>query len=459
MRLRELNRDRSSDTRRTRLGVTVFVCLFTLAIGTTRARADEPASVTATTAAATPAPSKEGVRPVAPVAPAPPDTSAFERALAEKDDSESGWHWIEARYLFGFFAQQGHGLQSQSGEAYNTQAPITAAGSEKAFIVEPLALLKVRQSKHVTHEIYLPIDVVSAASPDALDVTTSASRTNVSIGFDATTTYSPSPIVDYAFKYGFRTEEPLRSFNAGPSLTLHLLEDNTIFNVSAYIIEDGFDPIQPSGFDAGFASRGTFNGNVSYTQVLSPTTLFDASFGGTEQWGVLQTTYNSVIDYHAPGSATAVSRRADLFPESRARAALFARIAQFIPSTSTTIKASYRFYFDETAVQAHTGEVQIYQYIVPWFFVHLLGRLHTQTAISFWVPYIREPFSDDQPRTSDSDLAALWSHEVGFNLVLDRTKAPRSFRATDSFDLGYLHYQRSDGLTDDYVSFGYAKKY
>jgi Protein of unknown function (DUF3570) len=401
------------------------------------------------------------IRPEASHAPKAPDATSIEQAFAAKDDPEEGWRWLEMRYRLAFFYQQGHGLQSQSGEDFNTQAPVTAAGSERAFIVEPLTMLKVRQSKHVTHEVYLPVDIVTAASPDALDVIATASQTNEAFAADFTSTYSPNKMSDFAFRYGVHIEEPLRSFDAGPSFTLHFFEDNTVLNLSAFIVSDGFDPLSPKGHDFGYASRSTFTGNVSLTQVLSPTTVLDASVALTEQWGTLAQSWNSVIAYQSPteGDGTPARRIAEQFPDSRNRNAFSVKLSQFIPATSTTIKGSYRFYFDENNVFAHTGEIEIYQYIVPWLYVRLDGRLHTQTAIDFWTPFVVDPVKGNEPRTSDSDLEALQAREVGAKIVLLRDHAPRSFRASDSFDLGYLHYWRSNDLSDDYVSFGYEKRF
>jgi hypothetical protein len=401
------------------------------------------------------------IRPIVESPPAAAVTRGLEASFAEKDEPEEGWHWLEMRYRLAFFYQDGHGLQSQAGEEQNTKAPITARGSERAYIVEPLTMLKVRQSKHVTHEVYLPVDIVTAASPDALDVVATASQTNEAFAADFTSTYSPNALSDFAFRYGVHIEEPLRSFDAGPSLTFHLFEDNTVLNFSAYVVADGFDPLSPTGHDDGFTARSTFNGNVSLTQVLSPTTVLDASVGLTEQWGTLAQSWNSVIAYRAPDATKGkpIRRISERFPDSRNRNAFSVRLSQFVPATRTTVKGSYRFYFDENHVVAHTGEIELYQYLVPWLYLRLHGRLHTQSAIDFWVPYLVDPFKSDTPRTSDSDLEALSARELGAKLVLLRDRAPGALRASDSFDIGYFRYWRSNDLTDDYVSFGYEKRF
>ena len=128
--------------------------------------------------------------------------------------------------------------------------------------------------------------------------------------------------------------------------------------------------------------------NLSYLQVLSPTTLFDASAGTTEQWGVLQTTWNSVIAYREPteDDPTTTFRTAELFPKSRNRNAFFARLSQHVPASKSTAKLSYRFYVDENAVFAHSLEAQLFQCLGPWVHLRGHGRLHSQTAPDFCFP-------------------------------------------------------------------------
>ncbi len=390
---------------------------------------------------------------------APPTDLA--RRFEERDDEDDGWSWIGARFLLGFFYQQGHGLQSQSGETWNTRAPVTSAGSEEAFIVEPMAQLSVRQSKHLTHQIFIPVDIVAAASPDATDLVATASAVNEAVTIDVTSTYSPSDKSDISLRYGFHLEEPFRSVFSGPTFTFHLFEDNTVLSASALVVADGFDPVTPNGVDHSFVARTTLSMNLGLTQLLSPTTVLDASLGATTQWGVLQQTWNSVVLYRVQGQpGEPVRRVAELFPVSRGRLAASARVSQHIPASSTTVKGSYRFYIDENLAIAHSAEVELYQWMGPWFYARLHGRLHTQIAPDFWAPSFQDPRpKENDKRTSDSDLQTFNAREIGLRLVLQRDRAPVGFRASDSFSLGYLHYDRSNGLTDDFVNFGYEKRF
>jgi len=389
---------------------------------------------------------------------APPPLPSQENATADLDalreDDGGGFRVERVDFATAFFYQSGHGLQSQAG-------PIDGRGSERAWIIEPMALMRLRQSDEVVHDIVFTADIVSAASPDSLDAVAHASEYNESFTGEVTTTIQTSKEFSFGARYGAHAEEPLRSVTAGPILTFHLFDDNTVFTASATVIADGFDDLRIDGHDRGFLSRTTFSGNFAWSQILSATTLFSLSLGVTEQWGTLQQTWNSVIQYRAPNTdAPSVIRTGEKFPVTRNRNALEAHLAQHIPATHTTVKGRYRFYFDENDVMAHTTEVEVDQYIVPWLFLTARYRFHVQPANDFWVPYIvGPPKTAEEPRTSDSDLEAFTARELGFKLNLVREKAPAAFRDADSFTLGFTHYFRSNDLTVDMVIAGYGRSF
>ncbi len=388
----------------------------------------------------------------------------LEASIEAQEKKDDGWAIEDVHFRVAGFYQNGRGLQSQAGKTTFThvyqKAPVGSRGIEEAWILEPLVLINLRQTKRLHHEIYLPVDIVSAASPDGVDLVARASRVNEAFAVDVNSTYKASDVVDMSFRWGFHAEEPLRSFDAGPAFTFHLAENNTVITLSAVIVADGFDPLAITGKDLGYTSRSTFSGNLSIAQILSPTTLFDGSIGTTEQWGTLQTTWNSVVVHREPGEpGDPVYRTAEVFPNSRNRDAIFGRISQHIPQTHSTVKASYRFYWDENHSRAHTGELMLYQYIVPWLYVRAHGRIHQQTQPIFWTEFLQAPVKATKWRTSDSDLETLVAREAGLRLVLLRDKAPSSVRGSDSFDIGFLHYHRTNRLHAEYVSLGYTKSF
>ncbi|HTJ81164.1 MAG TPA: DUF3570 domain-containing protein, partial [Polyangiaceae bacterium] len=392
-----------------------------------------------------------------PVAPATETAAATQSSAGDlaslRDDDSPGFRVERFEFATAFFYQEGHGLQSQAG-------PVDGRGSERAWIIEPMATMRLRQSDSVVHDVLFAVDIVSAASPDALDAVAHASEYNESFTGEVTTTIQTSKEFSFGARYGAHAEEPLRSVTAGPILTFHLFDDNTVLSASATVVADGFDDLRVDGHDRGFLSRTTFSGNFAWSQILSPTTLFSLSLGLTEQWGTLAQTWNSVISYRAPGKdGPSIQRLGEKFPVTRNRNALEAHLAQHIPATHTTVKGRYRFYFDENSVFAHTTEIEVDQYIVPWLVLTGRYRFHVQPAIDFWVPYVIGNPASPTPRTSDSDLEDFVAREIGAKLTFMRDQAPAALRDTDSFTLGYSHYFRTNDLAVDMVIAGYGRSF
>lgn len=426
----------SSGGQRSASAASALACALAAAVVAADARADEPL-----------APRRKR-------APSVQVDEELDAKFTERDEKLDSWAFEELRVFFGVYVQDGQGYQSQA------EPMVDGKGSEEAWIIEPMASFRFRTNDRLDHTITFPVDVVSAASPDATDLTSSASRVNQSLALDISSTYKLTPWFDFGFHWGPHFEEPYRSFYAGPSFRLHLFEDNTIFGLNGTVTADAFDPIQPDGRDLGQRARVSLTGNASYSQVLSPTTVLDLSVAMTTQSGTLETTYNSILahDVDAIGFDDA-QRVGEVFPTNRFRGAALARVSQHVPATHSTVKAMYRYYHDENDVTAHTGELEISQYIVPWLYLRAHGRLYTQTPIAFWSAELPAIPAATTKRTADSDLSGFVSREAGLHVVLVRDRAPKSFRGPDSFDLGYVRYQRSNGLHVDFASFGYARTF
>src|ERR1700733_977399 len=94
------------------------------------------------------------------------------------------------------FDQFGHGTQAQGGPT--VQSP----GSERETVFEPQAELVFTQGSRLTHRVWIPVDVVTNASPDAIDVMSSASRHVEGGSIDWTTTYQASRTIDLSMRNG-----------------------------------------------------------------------------------------------------------------------------------------------------------------------------------------------------------------------------------------------------------------
>jgi hypothetical protein len=343
----------------------------------------------------------------------------------------------EFRLRMTSYYQDGHGYQSKAGT-------LGGPGSERALIVQPIMLVGIRQTSRIHHEVVVPIDIVSAASVNALDVVSHASAVNEAIGIELTSRFDLTDDDQLTSNLTWHEEEPFGSGSFGLGYSHAMADDNAVLGISGQATFDRFDYLQPNGDRHGRRNRTAVNGNLSFLQLLSPTTVFDASYGLTFQQGTLETTYNSVP------VAGGTSRTNELFPHSRTRQAVQARIAQHLPDSHTTLRAAYRYYTDTFQLSAHTAEFELHQYLLPKLIARGSFRYYTQTGVDFFSSAF--PLAESLarvPRTADSDLAAFHAQEYGLKLLW-------LVRGQSSLDISYSHYVRDNDLSANIFSFGYG---
>ncbi len=298
--------------------------------------------------------------------------------------------------------QFGHGFQAQGGPT-----PMSP-GSERLTVFEPQGEIVMTQGDRFTHRLWVPVDVVTNASPDALDVVSSASRHVEAGSIDWTTTYRATKTLDLTMRNGLHLENPFRSWVSGMGLHHAFADEATVVSASALAVYDWFDQFTIHGHRTGHTDRTGTTGSLGVTQVLTPTTVASLSYGLTVQEGTLGNTWNSV-------PLSTGGRGPELLPDERMRHALVARAAQWLPWNGA-LRLYYRFYADDWGIVAHSIEGQLMQRLTPEVYVGGLYRFHTQTGPRFFTTLA--PL-DATYRVADSDLAPLDSQTVGGRIVMD----------------------------------------
>lgn len=357
---------------------------------------------------------------------------------------DDGWKLEDLALRGVYFDQDGHGYQSQAG-------PPGGPGSEATWIVEPWAQVTVRQSKTIRHELTIPVDIVSAASPDALDAVSSASRRNEAVAGDLRTTFTTSDTDSITTRVAFHWEEPLSSGTVGVGWRRSLADDNAAVAVNGSVTIDGFDIDDQNGDYREKGARSTTSVNLSVSQILSPTTVVDATYGGTWQHGTLAQTWNAV-------PVEGMDPAGEVLPRNRLRHAIAGRIAQHIPATRSTVKAWYRYYRDDFGLSAHTVELTGYQYLVPWLYLRAAYRFHHQTGVDFYTEEMATMPSGGTARTADSDLAPFDAHELDVGLAIVGDRAPKVLKRI-GLVLDYTHYHRTNDLTIDVFALGVSRSF
>jgi hypothetical protein len=337
------------------------------------------------------------------------------------------------------FDQTGHGYQSQAG-------PVLGPGNERATILEPQLEIVATQGDRLTHRLWVPVDVVSAASPDAIDnapaaadVVSSASRTNVAGTIDWASTYKGDTTSDVTLIGGLHLEEPFRSWHAGLGASRAFGDSDTVLSATVLEVFDWFDRFDITGHRHGRADRSSTTASVGATQVLTPTTIVNLNYGVTLQRGELGNTWNSV-------PLASLERGPEFVPEERWRHALVIRASQFLPWNGA-LRLHYRFYTDDWGLVAHAVEGELMQRLSPLLYIGALYRFYTQTGVSFFTTLAA---SNLPWRTADSDLAPLDSHTIGGKVVIEMPVGT-SLRAVH-FELGYQRYFRTNDLQMNVVT-------
>jgi hypothetical protein len=232
---------------------------------------------------------------------------------------------------------------------------------------------------------------------------------------------------------GLHLEEPFRSWHAGVSGSRAFADGATVVAATLLQVFDWFDHFDIHGFRGGRTARSNSTGSVALTQILTPTTIVNVSYGLTVQRGTLGNTWNVV-----PLASGTLGP--ELLPSLRVRNAVVGRASQFLPWNGA-LRLYYRAYIDDWGITAHSAEVTLTQRILPFFYLAALYRFHHQSGARFFTTLapLEQPL-----RTADSDLDSLDSQTVGGKLVFDVPL--RSEIRVLHFDIGYERYVRTNDL-------------
>jgi hypothetical protein len=368
-----------------------------------------------------------------------PQAGAEDPATSGLSDTEilgkpAPYFRIEALNLrYTHFDQRGYGYQSRAG-------PVGGPGSEQMTIEQPQLELIAKQGDKITHRIWVPVDIVSAASPDAIDAVSTASRVNEAGTLDWTIAYKATPHTTVGLRTGVHGEENYRSWNFGFSIAHSFAEDNATLEIGVNQLADWFDKYKLNGGHNWHTARSASNANVGLTQLLSPTTIAHVDYGVTLQRGQLSNGWN-IVPLDTGGIAL------EVLPRSRVRQAFSGRIAQALPWNGA-LHGSYRFYVDGWGIRAHTSEVELYQRISSFSYLRLNYRFHEQTAADFFTTRAPPNF---ELATADSDLASFVAQTIGIKGAFD---LPVSFANKLHLDLAVERYFRTNDLRVNVYSCG-----
>ena len=353
---------------------------------------------------------------------------------------------VNLRYTH--FDQSGTGYQSRAGPL-GTGVPFKVKpgrpGSEWETVEQPQAEIIAKQGDRITHRLWVPVDIVTAASPDAIDAVSTASRTQrgrrPSTGRCSTRRARETSL---SVRNGLHNEENWRSWNTGFGFS-------ALVRRGQHRARGGREP------DHGLVRqvhalrrprrphlaqhdqrerRGSRSSSPRPPSPTSTTASRSSAASSRNGWNIVPLTNG---DRRARGDA---ARPASATPSS-------ARVAQWLPWNGAA-HAFYRFYVDDWGIRAHTVELELYQRLSRLSYVRLNYRFHRQTGVDFFTTRAAPDFT---LATADSDLAALDAHTVGVKVALD---VPVRFARSLHVDVAVERYFRSNDLRVSVYSCGFG---
>jgi len=269
---------------------------------------------------------------------------------------------------------------------------------EKATRVEqPMLDGRFDAGEHGSVDAHLLIDAISSASTASSADAEPFDETRVEVGTGYTHTLGTYQLGGSA---RYSTEPDYKSVYGTIRGQAELFERNLTLGVT---LGRGHDDINALTMPVG--ELESYLASASVAQILSPDTIASLTYDLTYLSGYQENPYRRVVQAASP-IPTQVGENV---PDQRTRHALAATVRRFYEPTSTTLVASYRYYFDDWGVRAQTPEVRVIQDAGDTMQVSLRYRYHHQRAAEF--------YQDSYPMdavllTDDQKLSTFDAHTI-----------------------------------------------
>ncbi len=367
-------------------------------------------------------------------------------------------------------------ISSYYQQSGNHSAVEGGVGTQKLTDVAPTIVLNLPLDSVARFTANIGFDYYASASTDRIDqVLSSPSASDVRYHLDlgyARTLKDKRTILGIGG--GASKEYDYQSFNLAGSWTHGSRDGNRELSVAGQVYLDQVTLILPvelrtgstgtgnQAHGSGTDNRQSYNLSLAYAQVVSKRLQLAVSTELVSQQGLLSTPFHRVYFYDSspargtPG--TLGTAKTERLPRLRNKYPVGLRLTYYATDL-VQLRGFYRFYNDNFGIQAHTIELEAPVKVSPFFTLYPFYRYHTQTASTYFAPYLTHSITDDY-YTSDYDLSAFTAQKLGLGFRyaplygLSRFKTPFGGRVAKfkSLDLRYGHYWQTTGLTANIVS-------
>jgi hypothetical protein len=224
-----------------------------------------------------------------------------------------------------------------------------------------------------------------------------------------------------------------------------------------YFTITGNPNYDPSGFTFhDKKNRDSYSLSLSFSQVINKNMQFSVFMDLLQQQGLLSTPYQRVYFADRPDSFINEFQLADdieRLPDTRFKVPIGARLNYYI-NERFVLRTYYRFYSDDWGISAHTVNIELPVKLTDRFTVFPMYRYYAQQASKYFAPY-EAHLSTEKYYTSDYDLSSFNANQYGMGAIYTDifTNAHIWSFGIKNIELRYNHYDRSDGLKADIISF------
>ncbi|AMR27707.1 hypothetical protein A0257_11770 [Hymenobacter psoromatis] len=349
-------------------------------------------------------------------------------------------------------------------------------GTQHLTDVAPTIILNLPLDSVARFTANVGFDHYASASTDRIDQVISSPSSNdtryhIDLGYNRTLKDKRTIV---GVGGGASKEYDYQSFNLAGSWTHGSRNGNRELSVAGQVYLDQVTLILPvelrtgttgkgnQAHGSGFDNRQSYNLTIVYSQVINQRLQLAVSTELVSQRGLLSTPFHRVYFYDSsptlgtPG--TLGTAKTELLPRLRNKYPVGLRL-NYYATDLVQIRGFYRFYNDNFGIRAHTFELEAPVKVSPFFALYPFYRYHTQTAATYFAPYLAHSVTDEY-YTSDYDLSAFTAQKVGLGFRyaplygLGRFKTPFGGRVAKfkSLDLRYGHYWQTTGLAANIVT-------
>lgn len=365
--------------------------------------------------------------------------------------NDPNWDKTEIDILSSYYEQDG-----------NNAAVTGGTGTEALTDFTQKIILSIPLNQKLKLNVDGGYDYYTSDSSDNVDpIRSDDSAEDVRVHGNIGITKRLDPQTSVGFRLGGSGEYDYGSGQVGMSYVRTSKRENTSVSAQFQAFIDQWKLIYPvelreQGASLHRKDRQSFNLAWGMTQVLNRKTQIAFQLEGVYMNGLLSTPFHRV--YFQEQQQAGLER----LPDTRLKIPVGVQLNRYL-NQWLIARASYRFYWDDWGIQAHTASIELPIKLNRFLEVTPFYRYHQQTAARYFQPY-KQHSTQSTFHTSDHDLAALTSHSFGAGISyapakgLFDAKLPllnkEKHLKLKNIDLKVAHYSRSTGMRSNIISMG-----